>query len=173
MDSEQLPRALTEILWILGVSFGLHALLGAAWFLNMVWVRNPSMVWNHLYLSVTGLVCIKGFVEGLELFIILWSRLKGPVMVGPDFLGLLSLLYMWAFFAVISLISRGWCVTKSTTDLTTLDKQLVFLFSFGMTITELLSSGYNKIVTVCLNTLQGIAKIGLVPERIQFRPVFP
>jgi hypothetical protein len=147
-DSDELPQAFAEILWILGVSFGLQILLLIAWFVNMACVKNPSMVWNHLYLGMTGLVCLKCFVEGLELFIIVWSKIKGPVLVGPDFLGLLSLLFMWAFFAIISLVSRGWCLTKSTTDLTTLDKQLVFLFSFGMTITELLSSGYNKIATV-------------------------
>lgn len=74
--------------------------------------------------------------------------MKGPTYFGLDIVSLITLLYFGMFYATFTLISRGWCVTKGPKELSHSDRQMTFLMAFGMTITELISAGYNKFATV-------------------------
>jgi hypothetical protein len=142
-----------QILILYGTTLGIYMLIAAGWLTNSISVRNLSMKFNLLHRNFTSLLLTKVLVQIIAFLIIYWTLVKGPTYFGLDIVSLFTLLYFGMFYATFTLISRGWCITKGPKELSHNDRQLTFLMSFGMTITELVSAGYNKFATVMIMTI--------------------
>jgi hypothetical protein len=138
----------TQILILYGTALGIYMLIAAGWLTNSISVRNPSMKFNLLHRNFTTLLLTKVLVQIIAFVIIYWTLVKGPTYFGLDLVSLFTLVYFGMFYATFTLMSRGWCIIKGPKELSHNDRQLTFLMSFGMTITELVSAGYNKFATV-------------------------
>ena len=100
---------------------------------------------NH---SLTFLFVLKWILELMALFIFGWIEMNGFLFFGVELYNIVTLLFDGIFYGILVLVSRGWCITKESTQLSPFDRQIGFISSFGMTLSEMVSEGYNRIVSV-------------------------
>ena len=136
------------ILVTLLASILIYIIVLTGWSINSIRIRDFPR--NALHHAVSILIVFKLFIQFLGFTIIFLVETEDAPIYGLQIFDFSNLALNAIFYITLTLISRGWCVTKESAMLTPVDRQLVFLVAFGMTITDIVASGYSsKIAGVC------------------------